>query len=69
MDKKSEDKCCECAYWQSKGSYMWVANTGEHPFRFGYCRRHAPVIRGNNRSGFPTTDENDYCGDFRRKDK
>lgn len=54
-------KCEKCMWWDNK--HVWVAL----PYT-GFCRKHKPFSekRGNRIwGGWPLTDKNDFCGEFR----
>jgi len=65
----SQRQCRNCAYWQQPalGYYeiMATANEGEtRTVRGGTCQRYPPAP-----SGFCTTREDDWCGEFTSKEE
>lgn len=70
----SDINCGTCAHFLRFGERQQiVGKDGERlPFSRGYCRRRAPSIqlRGSIQlDPFPTTLDNDVCGDFEAPDQ
>lgn len=59
-------RCDRCAYWDHREvAHSALAIAPQDAQAFGRCRRHAPHLpRAGMRGEWPTTEANDWCGEF-----
>ena len=56
-------KCQKCLWWDNQHERLKGVDDN-----LGYCRKHKPIVygkEGRHYGGWPLTDMNDFCGEFR----
>jgi hypothetical protein len=62
-NKKKNEFCMDCRYWDGESEKMWERQGG------GYCRHGPPTAGCNNqKTMFPVTSEYDWCWQWRKSD-
>jgi hypothetical protein len=73
-------KCKDCKWWNFLEAIEVKTRDNEEPYRYdiGDCRRHPPVFAGLlrdecdmewSRGIWPDIHDNDWCGEFKSKEK
>jgi len=68
MDKEKETSCKNCKYWNiyKSANTGYLDDEGEEIYG-GVCKKNAPEGEGFFGTGFPRTNSDDWCGEYKPK--